>query len=399
MIANGTSDFLKHGALPEGMQSFEGVYVLQRTEDGKAILMPYGTVTPPPGKTVSYLLCEPSTFTPYGPIVLMPTCFPNHIQTEKAENMVSVFEYAEKWLESAKTRVKDSTYNKYRNTLHSYVIPDLGELKWCDVNREQVEKFTKRMLSNGGKKGTGLTEGTVGGILTVLGQVFDYAAEHGADVSFDISSITVKKEQKEVKVLTFGDQKKLCRYLRNHPSERNIGILICIYTGLRIGEVCGLRWEDISFSDRTIIVRRAVQRIQTNDDQGRKTKVVITTPKSASSVRTIPIPSELFEILLSFRGDRSGYILTGSRDKFVEPRTMERQLDKVLQEAGIEHVNFHALRHTFATRCVEIDFEVKSLSEILGHSSVNITLNRYVHPSMNLKRSNMEKLSGLLAAG
>lgn len=391
MIGNETSDFLKHMALPEGMPSLEGAYVFQMTEDGKMLLVPYGTVTPMP--------CEPTTFVPRSSIVLMPAGLNIPIQAGRPENMVTVLEYAEKWLDDTKTRVKDSTYNKYWNTLHSYVIPDLGGLKWNEIDREKVEKFCKKMISSGGKKGAGLTARTVDGILTVLRQVFGYASEHGADVSFDISSITVRKEQKEEKVLTGSDQYKLCRYLRLNISDRNIGVLICIYTGLRIGEVCGLKWEDISFSNRTITVRREVQRIQTKDDPDRKTKVVITTPKSASSARTIPIPEELVEILRSFRGNRSGYILTGSQDKYEEPRTMERHLDKVLKEAGIEHAKFHALRHTFATRCVEIDFDMKSLSEIMGHSNVNTTMNLYVHPTMELKRGYMEKYSMTLAAG
>lgn len=202
-----------------------------------------------------------------------------------------------------------------------------------------------------------------------------------------------------MRCLTKKQQEKLYRYLRSDLSNRNLGLLLCMFTGLRLGEICALTWSDISFSEQTICVRRTMQRVQTKDDSQRKTKVVITSPKSGNSVRRIPVPRELMKVLHAYRKGRKGFVLTGKEDAYVEPRAMERHLDKVLKQLGMEHVNFHALRHTFATRCIEMDFDAKSLSEILGHADVNITLNRYVHPTMELKRDNMQKLSALLAVG
>lgn len=308
-------------------------------------------------------------------------------------------EYAEKWLDSVKHQVKESTCMKYWNLLYSYIIPELGGIEWDALNRETADAFCDRMLTSGGKAGDGLSAKTVTDIMSVLRQIFNYAADHGAVIPFNISSITIKKEPKEMKILSAKEQDRLYRRLCAERSNRNLGLLICMFTGLRLGEICALRWEDISFSDQTIYVRRTMQRIQTKDDPDRKTKIVITPPKSGSSFRKIPIPRELVKILYSYRENQDGYVLTGRQDAWVEPRTMERHFEKVLRQAGIERVNFHALRHTFATRCVEMEFDVKSLSEILGHANVNITLNRYVHPTMELKRSNMQKLSALLAVG
>ena len=128
-----------------------------------------------------------------------------------------------------------------------------------------------------------------------------------------------------------------------------------------------------------------------------KTEVVVTTPKSSCSIRKIPLPDEILEILVLNKKASSGYVLTNDEYKFIEPRTMQNKFKKILKAVGIENANFHALRHTFATRCVELGFDVKSLSEILGHATVNITMNRYVHPTYEMKKKNMQKLSGLLA--
>ena len=335
-----------------------GQYVVEQTADGRLILLACGSEAP-----------ETTPLT-------------------ALQSTATLGELAEKWLETVRFQVKESTYVKYWNLLYSYIIPELGGLEWKALNRGTIELFCGRMRSVGGQKQNGLSAKTVTDIMSVLRRIFYYAADHGEVMPFNISSVTVKKEQKEMKVLTRNEQDRLYKYLCANRSERNLGILICMFTGLRLGEICALKWEDIS-----------LQRLQTKDDPERKTKIIITSPKSGSSVRRIPIPKELNKILFACRGSGKGYILTGRQDAYVEPRTMERHFAKVLEQAGIGKVNFHALRHTFATRCVEMEFDVKSLSEILGHANVNITLNRYVHPTMELKRRNMQKLSVLMAIG
>lgn len=346
---------------------WEGMYFIGRREDGKLVLLPV----------------KPGMVVPEGNV----------------KNTVLFAEYAEKWLEATRHRVRESSYMKYWNLLHSYIIPELGEVEWDDLDREKMEVFCIKMLSTGGKDGHGLSAKTVSDTVAVIRQIFRYAVSHGAAMRFDISAVTVKKTPKEMQYLSKEELKKLCRWLMCNPSDRNLGLIICIFTGIRLGELCALKWEDISFSEHSIYIRRTIQRIQVKDDPKKKTRIIITPPKSGSSIRKIPIPRELVKILLSYRGNKNGYVLTGSHDAYVEPRTMERHLKTVLKQAGIRNVNFHALRHAFATLCVEIGFDTKSLSEILGHSNVNITLNRYVHSTMEMKRNHMQKLSALLAAG
>ena len=138
-----------------------------------------------------------------------------------------------------------------------------------------------------------------------------------------------------------------------------------------------------------------MQRIQIPDGPT-KTKILISEPKSQCSIREIPITKTLRGFLELYQNEK-GYVLTGKENKFIEPRTMQNRYKVILETCGISNANFHTLRHTFATRCIEVGFDVKSLSEILGHANVNITLNRYVHPSMAMKQKNMDKLSEIFA--
>ena len=159
-------------------------------------------------------------------------------------------------------------------------------------------------------------------------------------------------------------------------------------------EVCALKRENISFDEEVLQVRGTMQRLQTFDSEdGKKTHIVITVPKSRSGVRDIPIPDFIMERLEEFRSmDEDVYLTTGRSDRFIEPRLLEKQFKLLLGECRMTGVNYHALRHTFATRCIESGFDVKTLSEILGHSNANITLSKYVHTSMESKKVNMKKL-------
>ena len=187
---------------------------------------------------------------------------------------------------------------------------------------------------------------------------------------------------------------ELERFLMADNSLSRIGIQLSLYMGLRLGEVCALKRRHISYREALLQVRFTMQRIQDlSENAAKKTKIIVTEPKSSSSIRDIPIPDFLMERLQILRDmPRDAYILTGSTNFFIEPRTLENILKKYLRECRMEHTNYHVLRHTFATRCIEEGFDAKSLSEILGHSNVNITLNRYVHSSLEQKRKNMEKL-------
>ena len=172
------------------------------------------------------------------------------------------------------------------------------------------------------------------------------------------------------------------------------GILLALFTGMRIGELCALRWDNISMRGQTIKIASTMQRLK-DMEEGRGTKIVIGSPKSDTSIRTIPMTDYAAELCGRMRpGSSTAFVLTGTSD-YMEPRTLQYRLEKYTKECGLEGVHFHTLRHTFATRCVEVGFEIKSLSEVLGHATTSVTLDRYVHSSIELKRSNMNKLSAV----
>lgn len=174
------------------------------------------------------------------------------------------------------------------------------------------------------------------------------------------------------------------------------GILISLNTGLRIGEVCALKWSNIDFDKAILHVRSTVARIKNTDDS-KSTKLIIDTPKTKSSIRDIPISNKVMNVLKALHENSKSEYVVSEKAGFVSPRTYEYRFHKVLDECQIQPINYHALRHTFATRCIELGVDVKTLSEILGHSNVSVTLNTYVHSSMERKREQLEKLSSLSA--
>lgn len=302
----------------------------------------------------------------------------------------------QQWLENSKLRVKESSYVKYSNLVRNHILPELGGIRVSQLTTETMEQFVRRKLNCGMKSGKGgLSEKTVKDILTVIKEICQYAAHWNVEIPCYFNLIKVRRSENEIRILDKKDQIRFAGFLTSDDSLTKTGILLSLYMGLRLGEVCALKKKNIIHKEEILQVRFTMQRIQDLElEQGRKTKIIVTEPKSSSSVRDIPIPMFLMRRLsvLKHASDEA-YVLTGSSNKFIEPRSMENIFKRYLKECRMETINYHALRHTFATRCIEEGFDVKSLSEILGHANVNITLNRYVHSSMEQKRKNMNLLA------
>lgn len=313
----------------------------------------------------------------------------------KSKTFVTYRDLIEAWLISAKLRTKESTYACYTHLVRTHISPYLGYYFISEITAPLVESFIQQQLISGrlDKKG-GLSPKSVSDILTIIKNTIEYAKYAGVDIDCDLKRIMIKKKEKEMRVLTYDEQNSLLKVLLKNTDLYKLGVLISLYTGIRIGELCALNWEDICVSKGTLKIRKTMQRVQdTAADAISKTKVIITEPKSRCSMREIPLPSFLLNIIQRFSASPSAYVLTGEADKYIEPRRMQNYFKSYVSESGIDHANFHSLRHTFATRCIEVGFDLKSLSEILGHANVNITLNRYVHSSFDLKRYNMNKLT------
>lgn len=298
------------------------------------------------------------------------------------------------WLNSARFRIKESSYAHYIHLVNTHIRPYLGKYPVSRISTQLVEGFVENQLYSGRLDNGGpLSPKTVTDILAVVKNSFEYAKSNNIPVLCDLHKLTVKKKEKQIRVLSKQEQSALLHTLTLDMDLSKFGVFLSLYTGIRIGELCALQWEDLSFSDSTLKIHKTIQRIQdTNTASAAKTKIIITEPKSQCSIRDIPLPEFVMEYAKKFSGTPKAFILTGTEKKYMEPRVMQKHFKSYVQKSGIEDANFHALRHTFATRCVELGFEVKSLSEILGHSNVNTTLNRYVHSSFELKCSNMNKL-------
>ena len=299
---------------------------------------------------------------------------------------------AGQWLEERRPFLKASSAIKYYNILNQYLLPKFGDKSVAEMTREEVSEFLAVLFASGGKCGKGLSLQMIRSIVSVLKSILEYVQDSENINVLSLGRFPFREQKKPLRVFSMSEQYRLEQCLLSDMDGAGLGIMLCLYTGLRLGELCALKWEDISFENRKLRVCATMMRLQTPDDPEHKTKIIVTPPKSACSTREIPLPADIFRLLQKMKKSKDTYFLTGNRSLFVEPRTMENRFKAVTGACSIADANFHALRHTFATRCIEQGFDAKTLSEILGHASVKITMDRYVHPTMELKQRNMDKL-------
>lgn len=299
------------------------------------------------------------------------------------------------WLESQRLNIKESTYARYHQIVYTHLIPDIGSVRIERLSTKLIENYLAQLIEYGRLDGTGgLSSKTTGDILAIIKATVEYAEYNNYPLQCKLDKVNIKQHKEEMRVLSVEEQQKLTLILLKDTDLIKFGVLLSLYTGIRIGELCALKWGNLSIADGVLSVRETMQRIKdTSNHSVSKTKIVITEPKSKCSVRDIPLPEFIISIAKGFQSSDSSYVLTGEKNRYVEPRTMQNRFKSLLRESEISDANYHALRHTFATRCIEVGFELKTLSEILGHSNVNITLNRYVHSSLDLKKENMSKVA------
>ncbi len=277
------------------------------------------------------------------------------------------------WLYSIKNQVKPNTYQKYESVIKNHIINNIGNLLLRMMTSNNIAMLTDNLINKN------LSIKTVNDILIILNLALKYAEE---EYEISIPRIRfLKQNAREMRVLSLPEQQRLTCFLKKDIDIYKFGILLSLYTGIRIGELCALQWNDIT--DDYIKINKTMTRVKQNG----KTQIVIGSPKSESSKRFIPTPQCLLPLIKHFR--KNGYVLSTVKKEFAEPRLMQIKFEKMIDECGLKKTNFHALRHTFATRCIEAGVDVKSLSEILGHSDVKTTLNRYVHSSFELKQKSM----------
>lgn len=293
----------------------------------------------------------------------------------------TVIELFDEWLTAVKLKVKISTYACYQMKVIKHILPVFGGMPYEKLTVNTMHEFIENKLKEG------LSAKYVSDIIIVFKSMAKYVSKVHGYANLLENVILPKNEKNEMKLLSKSEQEKLCQFVLDKPDNTKMGVLLSYYAGLRIGEVCGLKWHDIDLNKGIFKVERTVQRIYENGS----TKLIIDSPKSRSSVREIPLPDFLIGILKRFRSSDSAFVLSGT-EKLIEPRTMQYRFKSLLKKADLPSVNYHSLRHMFATNCIELGFDVKTLSEILGHASVETTLNRYVHSSIERKTACMNLL-------
>ncbi len=297
------------------------------------------------------------------------------------------------WQTANSIKFKNGTKNKYENLIRTHIIPELGAMKLSELNTTVINDFLNEKLQNGRLDGSGgLSHSYVRSISVIISSAINFAVTE--ELCFPLKNGIKKPSLRKTvpKVMSVEDQKTLERDIRQNISPEGIGVLLSLYTGLRIGEVCALSWKDIDFRQKIIYVNHTVSRI-ISDETDRKTVLILDEPKTVSSKRIIPIPSQIFQILYDYSQDSKSPYVVSTTESFVSPRTFSERVHRLFKKSNVKKLNYHGLRHTFATRCIEVGVDIKSLSEILGHSNVSITLNTYVHSSMEMKKTQLEKLN------
>lgn len=299
-----------------------------------------------------------------------------------------------RWCDKNEMNHKGSTADKYKYIIATHILPELGEIPVDNLSSTVISDFTEKKLTVGrlDNKG-GLSPSYVRLMCVIIQAAIDYGIEHQICHPPAVKIRKPHTDKKEPEILSLSQQKQLETKLFEDINETKLGILISLYMGLRIGEICALKWENVNLSDNELFVCSTVVRLNDKSASGKITKMIVDSPKTKTSTRKIPIPKILVPVIHSVKkASESPYVISRN-ETFINPRTLEYRYHKLLESAGIPRINYHALRHTFATRCIEVGMDMKTLSELLGHASVSTTMDIYVHSTMEQKRRQMEKLS------
>ena len=303
-------------------------------------------------------------------------------------SQLSFTQVATLWKADKRQYVKKASYAIYARLCNHLIMPVFGDV--LIPNEETIQSFANSLLERG------YAPKTVKDTLLVLKMIIQFGEKLGAwpHITYSVHYPTRVEVPKFIPTFTKQDLNKLLQYLRTHFSFQNLGLFICLYSGLRIGEVCGLQWRDLDIAAVVIRVNKTVQRINLTDGEFREYYVSVDTPKTPSSVRDIPLSRELKDIIRPFKRIMSQdyYVISGAA-RPLEPRQYRAYFKRILRQLGIPATRFHALRHSFATRCIESKCDYKTVSVILGHASISTTLDMYVHPGYTEKKKCIDRMA------
>lgn len=294
-------------------------------------------------------------------------------------------ELATLWIADKKQYVKKSTYATYTILLQSHLQPAFGQR--TDITEELVQQYVLAKLQEG------LSRKTIKDMLVILKMILKFGSKWHMKESRSIEiKFPTDRENTPLEVLSISSQRKIMQHIKDNFSFQNLGIYICLLSGIRIGEICALKWEDIDTSNGIIKINKTLQRIYTRGTPAH-TELIMDTPKSKNSIREIPMTKELLSIIKPLKRvvNNEYYVLTNNPHP-TEPRTYRNHYYRLMKHLELPALKFHGLRHSFATRCIESRCDYKTVSVLLGHSNISTTLNLYVHPNMEQKKRCIEQM-------
>lgn len=309
------------------------------------------------------------------------------IQSEKLLSDLLV-----QWLSASQIRLKGATVAKYTNIIASHIIPTIGGIKLSALHAGTINAFLDRQLRQGGiKNGRALAPSYVRTMAVILEAAINYGVMEGlcSPLKTPINKPSIPR--KEPVILSRVAESSLTELLMHDSSKVAAGALAALQAGLRIGEVCALRWCDVDFEESILHIRHTISRVPSPNSE-HKTMLILDTPKTPSSLRDVPMPSSLRNVLLSTYKNRTSEYVVSNGQTFVGTRTFDDQYRKWLEKHSIQIFSFHTLRHTYATRCAEHGMDAKTLSRLLGHASSTTSLNIYVHPSLDIAMQHLEQI-------
>ena len=318
--------------------------------------------------------------------------FPEEDKTSRNFS-ITYKEVCEMWIYSINACRKQSTLSRYHYVLQKHLIPAFGNYLIIDINDNIINDFIRELSNKKIGKDKTLSSSSVRNITIVLKTTLAFA-EKKFNLNILSKGIQLTKVKRTQQIISDDNWKLLRKRLKDDFSKTSVAISLAVHMGMRIGEICALKRKDIDLENKLIYVQRTVQRIYNHKGKS-KTYLSLGEPKSFSSRRVIPIPDILFDKIAYFSiGTKAeDFILGVTYNRALDPRTLQYRFYKFLKKNNIDIINFHQLRHKFAGSYIERRFDVKSLSEILGHSNVSITLNYYVHPTIAFKRRQINLLA------
>ena len=303
---------------------------------------------------------------------------------------------ARQWLRECENKNSYSTITKYKQLIKKYIDPHLGNLTCQEIDMDILNDFHNELL-HPEKNDVKLSAATQRIIIMIVNNVISYGYKNNLIETELYIKPGLTKKKPLVKVFSTEEQKKIEEYTIVHNDRCSLAVLLALYTGMRIGEICGLKWSDFDFSKGSIQIERSVQRLPAKSGNA-KTCLLVSIPKSNASYRIIPMPEFVQNYIHNFissSADRDGYCISFNKEEPMEPRTLQYAYKRLLNLLEIPYLNFHCLRHTFATRCVTCGWDIKTLSEVLGHADIKITMEYYFHSSFEYKKMQMMKLTRL----